>query len=113
MAGVLRGVDAVKIALTTTIETTARESGDQVRAVLIDGLRDLGRQFTEFGWLLSEVSDQITRIAEKQAEILANSKAHAESQQRTLMQLTISCCSRHSPVRHWRRVPGQYHEVCR
>ena len=28
VAGVLRGVDAVKVALTTTIEATARESGD-------------------------------------------------------------------------------------
>jgi conflict system STAND superfamily ATPase len=89
VAGVLRGVDAVKIALTTTIETTARESADQVRAVLITGLRDLGTQFTEFGWLLEEVNDQITRIAEKQAEIAASSRAMLEAQQRTLMQLMI------------------------
>ena len=61
VAGVLQGVDAVKVALTTTIETTVRESGDQVRAVLIRGLRDLGTRFTEFGWLLEEVNDQITR----------------------------------------------------
>ena len=89
VAGVLQGVDAVKVALTTTIETTVRESGDQVRAVLIRGLRDLGMQFTEFGWLLEEVNDQITRIAETQAEIAAGSRAMLEAQQRTLMQLTI------------------------
>ena len=77
VAGVLQGVDAVKVALTTTIETTARESGDQVRAVLICGLRELGTQFTEFGWLLEEVNDQITRIAETQAEIAAGSQGHA------------------------------------
>ena len=89
VAGVLQGVDAVRVALTTTIETTARESGDQVRAVLISGLRELGTQFTEFGWLLEEVNDQITRIAETQAEIAAGSRAMLEAQQRTLMQLTI------------------------
>ncbi len=89
VAGVLQGVDAVHVALATTIETTVQESGDQVRAVLIRGLRDLGTQFTEFGWLLEEVSDQITRIAETQAEIAAGSRAMLEAQQRTLMQLTI------------------------
>ena len=89
VAGVLQGVDAVQVALATTIETTVQESGDQVRAVLIRGLRDLGTQFTEFGWLLEEVSDQITRIAETQAEIAAGSRAMLEAQQRTLMQLTI------------------------
>ena len=89
VAGVLRGVDAVKVALTTTIETTARESGDQVRAVLIGGLRELGTQFTEFGWLLAEVNDQLTRIAEAQAELAADSRAMLEAQQQTLMQLTI------------------------
>ena len=98
VAGVLQGVDAVKVALTTTIETTARESGDQVRAVLICGLRELGTQFTEFGWLLEEVNDQITRIAETQAEIAAGSRAMLEAQQRTLMQLTI-LRQQTSPVR--------------
>jgi hypothetical protein len=43
VAGVLQGVDAVHVALTTTIETTVQESGDQVRAVLIRGLRELRR----------------------------------------------------------------------
>ena len=98
VAGVLQGVDAVRVALVTTIETTSRESGDQVRAVLIRGLRDLGTQFTEFGWLLEEVNDQITRIAETQAEIAAGSRAMLEAQQRTLMQLAI-LRQQASPVR--------------
>ena len=89
VAGVLQGVDAVKVALTTTIETTAWESADQVRAVLIGGLRELGTQFTEFGWLLEEVNDQITLIAETQAEIAADFRAMLEAQQRTVMELTI------------------------
>jgi hypothetical protein len=89
VAGVLQGVDAVKVALTTTIETSARESADQVRAVLVRGLRDLGVQFAEFGWLLEAVNDQITVIAEVQTEIAASSRAMLEAQQRTLMQLAM------------------------
>jgi WD40 repeat protein len=89
VAGVLQGVDAVQVALSTTIETTVRESGDQVRAVLVCGLRDLGMQFAEFGWLLEEVNDQITVIAETQTEIAAGSRAILEAQQRTLMQLAV------------------------
>ena len=89
VAGVLQGVDAVKVALTTTIETSVRESGDQVRAALISGLQDLGTRFTEFGWLLEEVNDQVTRIAETQAEIAAGTRAMLESQQQTLMRLTV------------------------
>lgn len=89
VAGILQGVDAVKIALTTTIESTVQESGDQVRAVLVQGLRELGWQFTEFGWLLGEVNDQIGHIARAQTEIVASSRAIWDAQQRTLMQLAI------------------------
>jgi hypothetical protein len=89
VAGVLRGVDAVGVALTTTIEATARESADQVRAVLVAGLRDLGMQFAEFGWLLGEVNSQITVIAETHTEIAAGSRAMLEAQQRTLVQLAM------------------------
>jgi WD40 repeat protein len=89
VAGVLRGVDAVRVALTTTIETTVRESGDQIRAVLISGLQDLGSRFAEFGWLMGEVSDQVARIAEAQAELAAGTRAVLEGQQQALMQLTI------------------------
>ena len=89
VAGVLQGVDAVKVALTTTIETSVQESGDQLRAVLIDGLQQLGHQFTEFGWLLAELSDQIPHITQMQAEILASSKANSEYHQQELMKLTL------------------------
>ena len=85
VAGVLQGVDAVKVALTATI----RESGDQVREVLIRGLYDLGSRFTEFGWLLREVNDQVAVIAETQAEIAADSRAILAAQQQALMHLII------------------------
>ena len=89
VAGVLQGVDAVKVALTTSIETTVSESGEQVRAVLVSGLRDLGMRFTEFGWLLEEINFQIRAIAEMQTEITAGSRAMLEAQQRTLMELAM------------------------
>ena len=89
VAGVLQGVDAVRVALTATIETTVRESGDQVRAVLISGLTDLGTRFTEFGWLLEEVNDQVARIAETQTEIAAGTRAVLAAQQQTLMHLSV------------------------
>lgn len=85
VAGELQGVDAVKVALTATI----RESGDQVREVLIRGLYDLGSHFTEFGWLLHEVNDQVAVIVETQAEIAADSRAILAAQQQALMHLII------------------------
>jgi WD40 repeat protein len=89
IAGVLRGVDAVQVALTATIESAVTASGDQVRAVLVHGFQDVGTRFSEFGWLLQETRDQITGIAEAQAELAASSRAILEAQQQTLMQLTI------------------------
>jgi WD40 repeat protein len=89
LAGVLHRVDAVGVALTTTVEATVRESSDEVRAVLIEGLRDLGTRFSEFSWMLDEVSDQLARIAESQAELAAGSRAMLAAQQQTLMQLTM------------------------
>ena len=89
VAGVLREVDAVKVALTTTIDKTVRESGDQVRAVLIDGLRNLGQQYAEFYWLQAELRDQIPRIAEMSSEILARATAQAEYQQTIMMDLKL------------------------
>jgi WD40 repeat protein len=97
VAGVLRGVDAVQVALTTTIETTVQESGDQIRGVLIRGLRELGTRFAEFRWLQEEVSDQLTQIAQAQAELVAGNRAMLEAQQRTLMQLTLLRQQTHAP----------------
>ena len=48
VAGVLRGVEAVHVALTA--------SAADVRQVLVRGLRELGEEFTEFGWVLEEVN---------------------------------------------------------
>ena len=54
VAGVLRGVDAVQVALTATV----RESAAGVREVLVRGLCELGEEFTEFGgsWMRSTSS---------------------------------------------------------
>jgi WD40 repeat protein len=89
VAGVLREVDAVQVALTTTIETTTGEARDQILGVLISGLQEMGSRFTEFGWLVGEVRDQVDRMAETQVEIAAGTRAALEGQQQTLMQLTI------------------------
>jgi hypothetical protein len=78
VAGILQAVDAVRVALTTTIDTTVRESGDQVRALLISGFQDLGTRFTEFGSLLEQVNDHVARLAETQAEIAAGTRAVLE-----------------------------------
>jgi WD40 repeat protein len=88
VAGVLQGVDAVRVALATTIEASARDSL-RLRAVLVRGLQDLGAQFTEFGWVLEEVNEQITSITLMQAEIAAGSRAIQQAQQLTLVQLAI------------------------
>ena len=69
VAGVLRGVDAVQVALTATVE----ESAAGVREVLVRGLRELGEEFTEFGWVLDEVNRQLTVIAEDVAQTAATS----------------------------------------
>lgn len=112
LAGVLRGVDAIRVALTATVEMTVQESGDQVRAVLISGLQDLGTRFSEFGWLLGEVNNQVGRIAETQTEIAADTRAVLDAQQKTLMQLTI-LLQRTRPLRvdaagvpRWQEISG-------
>ena len=84
-------------------ETTVRESADQVRAMLISGWQDLGTRFTEFGWLLDEVNDQVGRIAETQAEnwlILcpAPTLSPQHSQPNRVGSLTLRS-SRHTPLR--------------
>lgn len=88
VARVLRRVDAVRIAL-MAVDDSVRQSGDQVRDVLVRGLRDLGIQFAEFGWLVDEIGAQLTRIAESQVELAAGSRAMLEAQERTLMQLAL------------------------
>ena len=78
------------MALAATVGATVRESADQVRAALVTGLKDLGTRFSEFGWLLGEVNDQVVRIAETQVEIVcAGNRAMLEAQQQTQMKITI------------------------
>jgi WD40 repeat protein len=85
VAGVLRGVDAVQVALTATVE----ESAAGVREVLVRGLRELGEEFTEFGWILDEVNQQLTVIAEDVAQTAATTREVADNQQQTLVELAM------------------------
>jgi WD domain, G-beta repeat len=85
VAGVLRGVEAVQVALTATVE----ESAAGVREVLVRGLRELGEEFTEFGWVLDEVNRQLTVIAEDVAQTAATTREVADNQQQTLVELAM------------------------
>ena len=85
VAGVLRGVEAVQVALTATVE----ESAAGVREVLVRGLRELGEEFTEFAWVLDEVNQQLTVIAEDVAQNAATTRKVADNQQQTLVELHI------------------------
>jgi len=85
VAGVLRGVDAVQVALTATVE----ESAAGVREVLVLGLCELGEQFTEFAWVLDEVNGQLTVIAEDVAQTAATAREVADNQQQTLVELAM------------------------
>jgi WD40 repeat protein len=85
VAGVLRGVEAVQVALTATVE----ESAAGVREVLVRGLRELGEEFTEFGWVLDEVNQQLTIIAEDVAQTAATTREVADNQQQTLVELAL------------------------
>ena len=89
VAGVLQRVDAVKVALATTIETTVRESGDQVRVVLIRGLRELGDAIRRVQLAAGGGQRPTHAIAQVQAELAAGSRAMLEAQQQTLMQLAL------------------------
>jgi WD40 repeat protein len=85
VAGVLRGVDAVQVALTETV----KKSAAAVREVLVRGLRELGEEFSEFGWVLDEVNQQLTIIAEDVAQTAATSREVADNQQQTLVELAM------------------------
>ena len=85
VAGVLRGVEAVQVALAATVA----ESAAGVREVLIRGLRELGEEFTEFGWALDEVNQQLTVIAEDVAHTAATAREVADNQQQTLVELAM------------------------
>ena len=85
VAGVLRGVDAIQVVLTASIE----ESADRLSAELVRGLGELGAEFTEFRWILDDVSRQLTVIAEGVAQSAAVSREVADNQQQTLVELAL------------------------
>ena len=85
VSGLLRGVDAIQVALTATIENAATG----VREVLVRGLRELGEEFTEFGWMLDEVNRQLAIIAENVAQTAATTREVADNQQQTLVELAL------------------------
>jgi WD40 repeat protein len=85
VAGVLQGVEAVQVVLKATIE----ESAAGVREVLVRGLRELGEDFTEFGWVLDEVNQQLTLIAEDMVQVAATTRQVADHQQQTLVEIAL------------------------
>jgi len=85
VADVLRGVDAVQAAMTATVE----ESAAGVRDVLVRGLRELGSEFSEFRWVLAEVNQQLTVVAEDVAQAAAASRETADNQQQLLVELAL------------------------
>jgi WD40 repeat protein len=85
VAGLLQGVDAVRVALTVTIE----ESAAGVREVLVRGLRELGREFTEFRWVADEINQQLAVIAEDVAHTAATSQLVVGRLQQTLVELAL------------------------
>ena len=85
VAGVLRGVEAIQVALTASMEKSAAG----VREVLVRGLRELGEDFTEFGWVLDDVNQQLTVIAEDVAQTAATNREVADNQQQTLVEVAM------------------------
>ena len=85
VAAVLRNVDAVRVALTATVE----ESAAGVREMLVRGLRELGEEFSEFGWVLDEVNRQLAVIAEDVAQTAATTREVADNQQQALVELAL------------------------
>ncbi len=102
VAGVLRGVDAVQVALTATVE----ESAAGLREVLVRGLRELGEEFAEFGWVLNEVNRQLTVIAEDVAQTAATTREVADNQQQTLVELALLRQEARSAFRYRAEPPG-------
>jgi hypothetical protein len=96
VAGVLRCVEAVQVALTATVE----ESAAGVRQVLVRGLRELGQEFTEFGWVLDEVNQQLTVIAEDVAQTAATTRQVADNQQQTLVEIAMLRQEARTAFRH-------------
>ena len=65
------------------------KSAAGVREVLVRGLRELGEDFTEFGWVLDDVNQQLTVIAEDVAQTAATNREVADNQQQTLVEVAM------------------------
>jgi hypothetical protein len=102
VAGVLRRVDAVQVALTATVE----QSAAGVREVLVRGLRELGEEFTEFDWVLNEVNQQLAVIAEDVAQTAASTREVADNQQQTMVELALLRQEARSAFRYRTAQPG-------
>ena len=70
VSGILRSVDAVRVALDTSTQVSVRESGE-LREAMLSGFQELGTEFTEFQWVLSDVSGQISELRAESAASLA------------------------------------------
>ena len=73
---------------------------------LVRGLRDLGEEFTEFGWVLDEVNRQLTVIAEDVAQTAATTREVADDQQQTLVELAMLRQEARSAFRYRADRPG-------
>ena len=85
VAGVLRVVDAVGVALTATV----KESADDVRTGLVMGLQDLGARFAEFDGLTEDVHRRLSEMAPVLDEIAAVTRHSADMQQQILVELRM------------------------
>ena len=81
VAGVLRSVDAVPVVV--------KESAADVREVLVQGLRELGEQFAEFGWMPDVISQQLTALNENVNETVANTRILLDLEQQTQVGVQI------------------------
>lgn len=84
ISGILRGVDAVRVALDASTQVSARESGE-LREVMIAGFQELGTEFTEFQWVLGDISGQISEL---RAELAASSATLQDQQELILMRIS-------------------------
>ena len=104
VAGVLRGVDAVQVVV--------KESADDVRDVLVRGLRELGGQFAEFGWILGVISQQLGAFSGDLNETVANTRTLLELQQQTQVGVQILLQEKRSAVAYQVITPDAAASFC-
>jgi hypothetical protein len=85
VASLLRGVDAVQIA----IEAGATPVSAAGATAVVAALRRMATEFTEFRWLGDDVDRRINEIAEGVARSEALSREIADSQQQALVELAL------------------------